>query len=113
MLTKEDIKQLSDLFMPRFDQLDQRISRLEIRFDQFVERTEEQFYDLEEKFDRKLGELEKKMNNRFDMVNERFDKIENHLKDTDKRLSRVFVWVSNLDEKYEKLNSKFEEKLAI
>lgn len=127
MLTKNDLKQLSDIFLPRFDQIDKRLDKIETRLDaletrvtkleflffEFAEKTEERFYDLEQKLNNKFDSLKQNMNTRFEETSTKIEDLKENLKDTDKRLDKIVTWVGHLDQKHDELNKEFKKSFAI
>ena len=108
----------NEMVMERFDQTDERLTKIDERFDQTDERltriderfdqTDERLTRIDERFDQ-TDERLTRIDERFDQTDERLTKIDERFDQTDERLTKIDERFDQTDERLTKIDERFDQ----
>ncbi|MDW8240800.1 MAG: DUF3782 domain-containing protein, partial [Acidobacteriota bacterium] len=91
----------------RFDNVDQRLDRMDQHFeqvDQQLDRMDQHFEQVDQRLDR--------MDQRFEQVDQRFEQVDQRFEQVDERFDQVDQRFEKVDERFEQVDRRFDELTA-
>ncbi|MCS6804595.1 MAG: DUF3782 domain-containing protein [Blastocatellia bacterium] len=88
----------------RFDNVDQRLDRMDQHFeqvDQRLDRMDQHFEQVDQRLDR--------MDQRFDQVDQRFEQVDQRFEQVDQRFNQVDQRFEQVDERFDQVDQRFEK----